>query len=153
MIGHLPPFIKTFNFARGMQLFQAKPFLILSFAFCVLRQVQGQLTAKGCYQDKEHDRALPELLHSYRGGMNWRDLRGTVIENCKKEAVKKGYECFGIQFYGECWSGEDACDVDNYAVHGELRVPVKETSSQRQANRSIEEKDVVQFLEGDAFVN
>ncbi|XP_078382935.1 uncharacterized protein LOC144665558 [Oculina patagonica] len=102
-----------------MQLFQAKPFLILSFAFCVLRQVQGQLTAKGCYQDKEHDRALPELLHSYRGGMNWRDLRGTVIENCKKEAVKKGYECFGIQFYGECWSGEDACDVDNYAVHGE----------------------------------
>lgn len=26
------------------------------------------------------------------------------------------YKCFGIQFYGECWSGKDACN--NFEIHG-----------------------------------
>ena len=28
----------------------------------------------------------------------------------------QSYKCFGIQFYGECWSGKDACK--NYGIHG-----------------------------------
>ena len=31
----------------------------------------------------------------------------------------QNYKCFGIQFYGECWSGEDACD--EYDKHGKSK--------------------------------
>jgi len=77
----------------------------------------GRITAMGCFKDVRNNRALPELLHSYRGDeLNWGDLGGTVIEKCQELAEKKKYKCFGIQFYGECWSGKDACN--NFEIHG-----------------------------------
>jgi len=44
----------------------------------------------GCFKDKRLNRAMPELLHNYRGnGLNWDDLGGTVIEKCQELAEKK----------------------------------------------------------------
>lgn len=77
----------------------------------------GRISAKGCFQDVRKNRALPELLHIFRGDeLDWRDLSSTVINKCQELAEGKNYKCFGIQFYGECWSGEDACN--NYKIHG-----------------------------------
>ena len=36
---------------------------------------------------------------------------------CAEKARAKGYEAFGLQFFGECWSGENA--VDLYSDFGE----------------------------------
>lgn len=53
-------------------------------------------------------RPLPELIKNFRGGqIDWRNLNNT-IEACAKEALKKKYLYFGLQFYGECWSGPQA---------------------------------------------
>lgn len=58
-------------------------------------------------------RPLPELIKNFRGGVgvkskiDWNNLNKT-IEACAKEASKKGYLYFGLQFYGECWSGPEA---------------------------------------------
>jgi len=44
----------------------------------------------GCFKDKRIDRAMPELLHNYRGDeLDWGDLSGTVIEKCQELAEKK----------------------------------------------------------------
>jgi hypothetical protein len=40
--------------------------------------------------------------------MDWKDLNSTVIEACAQETRIRGYMYFGIQFYGECWSGPQA---------------------------------------------
>ena len=56
-------------------------------------------------------RPLPELIKNFRGvggklksKIDWNNFNKT-IEDCAKEASKKGYLYFGLQFYGECWSG------------------------------------------------
>ena len=49
----------------------------------------GSATAIGCYKDKISDRALPELLHNYRGRMDWTDLINVVIKKCQLEAKEK----------------------------------------------------------------
>ena len=36
---------------------------------------------------------------------------------CAKAASSRGYTMFGLQNYGECWSGPDACD--QYSRHGD----------------------------------
>ena len=56
----------------------------------------GRISAIGCYKDKKSERALPELLKNYRGRLDWRDLSGTVIENCKLEAIDKVRSTFTI---------------------------------------------------------
>ncbi|KAJ7358987.1 hypothetical protein OS493_019892 [Desmophyllum pertusum] len=102
-----------------MQLFQVKSFLILAVAFCEFHYIEALLSAAGCYQDKGDNRAMPEILFTDRGKLDWKDLSGTVIEKCEEAAKSKNYKCFGIQFYGECWSGEDACD--EYDKHGKSK--------------------------------
>ena len=36
---------------------------------------------------------------------------------CAQAASAKGYTTFGLQFYGECWSGSDSCD--QYSRYGD----------------------------------
>ena len=67
----------------------------------------------GCYRDSvlAKARTLPELVHNYRWPkgqkeFDWNNLNKT-IEACAREVNKKGYLYFGIQFYGECWSGPE----------------------------------------------
>lgn len=64
--------------------------------------------ALGCYRDSSHFRALPELVANLRKKINWRKMDKTV-EECAHEVVLKNstYKVFGIQFYGECWSGDE----------------------------------------------
>ena len=48
------------------------------------------VTAIGCYRDRLNNRAMPELLASFRNnGLDWRNLDKTVIQKCKEEAAKK----------------------------------------------------------------
>lgn len=65
----------------------------------------------GCFKDaiKKEDRALPVLLRNYRttGELDWRNLKDVVLK-CAEEVRKKGWVYFGIQFWGECWSGPSA---------------------------------------------
>ncbi|KAK3728149.1 hypothetical protein QZH41_019468 [Actinostola sp. cb2023] len=72
--------------------------------------------AIGCYKDDSR-RPLPEQILNERdttsivyGGrlINWHDwdnyIEGFACR-CAELAQKKGYSVFGLQFYGECWSG------------------------------------------------
>ena len=52
-------------------------------------------------------RPLPQLIKNFRGGLDWHNLNKT-IDACAEQAKKKGYLYFGLQFYGECWSGPHA---------------------------------------------
>lgn len=106
-----------------MQLLQVKSFFILEVTLCVLWHVEvdGRTSiqvAVGCYRDRSGSgRAMPDLLASYRkNGLVWSNLDETVIQKCRKEAEERGFKCFGIQFYGECWSGLNACDT--YDIYG-----------------------------------
>ena len=66
----------------------------------------------GCYKNKvkgNPSRALPVLVHNYRWPrgqpeFDWNNLNKTV-EACAREVRARGFLYFGIQFYGECWSG------------------------------------------------
>ncbi|XP_031560597.1 uncharacterized protein LOC116296682 [Actinia tenebrosa] len=79
-------------------------------------------TRKGCYKDSVAARALPDLLISGRVEIeeswgNWDMFIQSFICRCAIESRKRGYKYFGIQFYGECWSG-NVTSAAEYAVHG-----------------------------------
>lgn len=57
---------------------------------------------KGCYNDSPN-RALPV----YAGN-------GKTVASCKQEAEKRNMNTFGLQYYGECWLGNDV----DYAKYG-----------------------------------
>jgi hypothetical protein len=57
---------------------------------------QPSYTYKGCYNDCYQGRGLPNRLENV-----------TSIEQCKAQAIAKGYNTFGNQFYGECWAGNN----------------------------------------------
>ncbi|XP_048579921.1 neurogenic locus notch homolog protein 1 isoform X13 [Nematostella vectensis] len=66
----------------------------------------------GCYKDNGNDknkprRTIPEMIANFRPQIDWHDMSKTVNE-CAKHAKEKGYEIFGVQFYGECYSGPTA---------------------------------------------
>ncbi|KAL9963798.1 hypothetical protein ACROYT_G027341 [Oculina patagonica] len=62
----------------------------------------------GCFKDSKSFRALPELVGSMRGKIDWHHLDKTVKECAHKVVVKNStFKVFGIQFYGECWTGAD----------------------------------------------
>lgn len=54
-------------------------------------------------------RPLPVLVKNYRwpAQIDWKNLN-RHIRACAKEVKKAGYLYFGLQFYGECWSGPQA---------------------------------------------
>lgn len=74
------------------------------------------LEAVGCYKDSKPARAIPNLLKSFRGQIDWYNI-GKTITNCANVAQGKGYKVFGMQFYGECWSGSaDTVQYDKYGI-------------------------------------
>ncbi|KAK3728015.1 hypothetical protein QZH41_010949, partial [Actinostola sp. cb2023] len=67
----------------------------------------------GCYLDKGvKPRPLPLLLANLRSSIDWTNLNKT-IRACALLAQIKGYSYFGIQFWGECWSGATAGQTYN----------------------------------------
>ncbi|XP_031566733.1 coadhesin-like [Actinia tenebrosa] len=82
----------------------------------------------GCFIDTLIPRPLPELLLTdrdptdpvYSGNtINWYNfmdyLKGLVCR-CAERTKERGFTHFGLQFYGECWSGPDA--ESRFAMHG-----------------------------------
>ncbi|XP_032222073.1 uncharacterized protein LOC5520909 [Nematostella vectensis] len=70
-----------------------------------------KLKAVGCYKDNEDERALRIPYHNHRRQIDWSKYPDftEVIRACAKEAYEKGFtSMFGVQFYGECWSDEQA---------------------------------------------
>ena len=62
----------------------------------------------GCFNDRgSKPRPLPELIASQRGSIDWTDLNKT-ISDCARRVNERGFHYFGIQFFGECWSGKNA---------------------------------------------
>ena len=62
-----------------------------------------------------NDRALSDNYVSFRGFINWRNMNAT-IRQCALVARDIGYEYFAVQFYGECWSSDNAALT--YDKHG-----------------------------------
>jgi len=60
----------------------------------------------GCFRDKQHQngRPLPEMVGNHRNGINWHQMSETV-KKCADDTWQKQFAVFGVQFYGECWSG------------------------------------------------
>lgn len=62
----------------------------------------------GCFRDRgRRPRPLPRLIANFRGGIDWNNLNKT-ISRCAHRVSKTGFRYFGIQLYGECWSGMNA---------------------------------------------
>jgi len=81
----------------------------------------------GCFHDPVHvkRRPLPYLLESrrdksskvYTKPINWKNYHASLSDlvcSCAKRAKAKGYKYFGIQYFGECWSGPGN---DSYKKH------------------------------------
>lgn len=86
----------------------------------------------GCFRDrnsKNQPRLLDKLVKNFRkkgnlpDGKNvwdfWEDM-SEVIQLCAESAFKDGYTAvFGIQYFGECWSGKNAAlNYDKYGKSG-----------------------------------
>jgi len=69
----------------------------------------------GCFADYKSNRALPINFDSFRSSIDWNNMDKTV-KKCSASALREGYEVFGVQYYGECWSGHNA--VTSYNKHG-----------------------------------
>jgi len=82
----------------------------------------------GCYDDQTWNRAIPlEIInerdpvnHNYNGILvNWKGFKYYLQEficRCAKAAFSNGYNVIGVQFYGECWSGNSA--YESFKKHG-----------------------------------
>lgn len=75
----------------------------------------------GCFKDnKKNPRPLPQYLMTdrerrleiYSGQSidwrNWDVYMPKFVCRCAEAAKKKGHNTFGVQYYGECWSGPDS---------------------------------------------
>ncbi|XP_078352920.1 A disintegrin and metalloproteinase with thrombospondin motifs 1-like isoform X2 [Oculina patagonica] len=75
----------------------------------------------GCFKDKHQGgRPLPELVGNHRRGINWHQMSETV-QKCAQDAWQKQFPVFGVQFYGECWSGPSGYvtyDKDGFNLQG-----------------------------------
>ncbi|KAJ7351836.1 metalloendopeptidase [Desmophyllum pertusum] len=66
----------------------------------------------GCFKDHSkasQPRAIPEFVQNFRSNINWSNINGTI--NRCAEFIHKNYpenKVFGIQYYGECWTGNEA---------------------------------------------
>lgn len=92
---------------------------------CFYFPVEIDYEPVGCYRDRRKDRALDKMVKNYRKPKNlggkkiweyWEDM-SYVIQLCAEESFRQGFTAmFGMQYYGECWSGKDA--ESNYEKHG-----------------------------------
>lgn len=61
--------------------------------------ISGSYELKGCYNDLAQNtgkRSIPNQRNNVNN-----------IDDCKKQAESNGDTVFGVQYYGECWSGKD----------------------------------------------
>ncbi|KAJ7383586.1 hypothetical protein OS493_026771 [Desmophyllum pertusum] len=83
-----------------------------------------KFTRVGCYRDSLiNPRPIPELIMTdrdptsdvYSGKKvewkNWNEYLPDLVCRCAKKTRDKGYNVFGLQFYGECWSDFDSEDT------------------------------------------
>ena len=81
----------------------------------------------GCFKDTTgNPRPLPILVKNYRwpSAIDWNNLNNT-IRACAEKVKEAGFVYFGLQFYGECWSGPQAhltYDEDGKSKHCVLGV-------------------------------
>lgn len=75
----------------------------------------------GCFQDNRvRGRPLPEMVGNHRNNIDWHNMSSTV-NKCAQDAWRNKYAVFGVQFYGECWSGitgYKTYDKDGFNLHG-----------------------------------
>lgn len=75
----------------------------------------------GCFMDKHiGERPLEKLVANFRNGIDWYHMSKTV-KKCAEDALSKHYDVFGVQFYGECWSGDEGYktyDKDGFNLQG-----------------------------------
>ena len=62
--------------------------------------------ALGCFKESNAF-AIPKLMKSFRGSIDWTDL-AKHVRACAELVHSRGYQVFGMRFYGECWSGVDS---------------------------------------------
>lgn len=64
----------------------------------------------GCYKDDiVEPRPLPSYLGSFRDFIVWKDLNfDNIVTKCAQATRRRNWKVFGIQYYGECWSGENS---------------------------------------------
>lgn len=84
-------------------LFFCHHFLFFFFPFL---SFSVQFESLGCFKDSR-PRSLPLLVENLRKYIDWNDMTKTV-RACAELVQRRGLAIFGIQFYGECWSGVDA---------------------------------------------
>ena len=68
--------------------------------------------SRGCYHSRGQHQVFPtSSLVSFRGHIDW-DLwqrEGSakqIIVECAKMAIQRGAPSFGVEFYGECYTGD-----------------------------------------------
>ena len=103
----------------------------------------------GCFKDRSRSPrpALGRLLITdrdrtsklYSGeDIDWLNF-GVYLEDfayrCAKEASKKGFTVFGLQFYGECWGGLNAGDT--FAMYGHSKNCANEFYGECEENERI----------------
>ena len=76
------------------------------FFFLPFSSFSVQFESLGCFKDSR-PRSLPLLVENLRKNIDWNNMTKTV-RACAELVQRRGLAIFGIQFYGECWSGVDA---------------------------------------------
>lgn len=88
-----------------------------------------EVEAVGCFNEVRNDRALGEEIYNevdpsssvFAGHMidpkDWKNDFPIFLCNCARNAKAKGYDHFGVNNFGSCWSDEVA--AGRYNLHGE----------------------------------
>ena len=76
------------------------------FLFFPFLSFSVEFESLGCFKDSR-PRSLPLLVKNLRNNIDWNNMTKTV-RACAELVQRRGLAIFGIQFYGECWSGVDA---------------------------------------------
>lgn len=89
----------------------------LGVAFAALPQCAKDWKKAGCFHDSAEPRTMKEQLvnmrdpssHAYKGyTLDWTNYKQSLEKmlcDCAKIAKDAGHKYFGMQFFGECWSG------------------------------------------------
>ncbi|XP_048578758.1 uncharacterized protein LOC116618880 isoform X2 [Nematostella vectensis] len=106
--------------------------IVSSHAKCSIQSVR-----LGCYRDRvvpsrpiprllftDRDPTAPEYSGKFVDLLNWNSYLKKLRCRCATEAKAKGYNVFGLQWYGECWSGVDDVTSRHYASQGQSKACV-----------------------------
>ena len=106
------------------------------FLLCFLPDTLPDLQPLGCYKERGGDRALPIEYANFRSQMNWKQLE--TVQQCAQVAFNKGYKYFAVQFYGTCFTEDDASQT--YDKHG-------------KSDRCVEIDKTLGFRVGEEYTN